>query len=1206
MPIRCKPLFVGLGLVLVVLLVPFLSPPAAGQDLPGAAPSPLQVRTSPFDPPTEDVFVADDGPGLDTGCTFNTDPNHPLIIDVLVDQAVGPVDANGYLMDSGALVAAGVVPATVDVILPAYDVDVYGSPPPESDEVLLNGQSLGTLTGDNAIWKLNSFTVGIDRIKFPAPPTSGAPTPVANRVQVNVDTLSTGRWCTAIDWVALVIPIKLPVALKLEPTAGNGIRVRDYASPDTIDTVYEQSFDAACAVSTDIGPYDDYPFSGPATGAGSARLHATLERCPSNPQLAPEVRVDWTIAGTPLTGVATWFGDEGDVDVTMPGSVGTYDVGLIFTVDGKAFPEVHRKLFVTWATPLAQVDPPRLGWYERATSWADGQDTEDTILSELLDGLYGYGGNRWRYGYAFGGVQRCAWQDLVADPITCDYADCHIFSQVFENMAATLGVGGLAWRTPEGSHRLGFLTSGAASLDPAFPGNAKPVGGTTYDRYLFRNHSLRQKGSKFYDATFDGVYSSQTAFITANVNSRSLLVDGDGPYFPTDEGWKVYPRPGSVYDSWGKNDYKSPPGPIGQGPTGPPEAQTTDVSFTGNATHMPVDDDADGFAEALRADVEVELAVGGQYTILGFLQKAGQPIANRPSWESMLPVSASLDEIPGTYTVTLQFSGEQIYRSGEDGPYDLVLYALTATDYATSTLATPAYDHTDFGELPGHITGVSETAVDDDGDGLYDAVEATLSLDVRQTSELRLQGALGKGGQTFVEAAAAQTFGAGSVQVPLRFDGAALRRAGVDGPYEGTVNLIDASGATIDGVQFTTGPYSSGSFSAILIPQGPSSDQGVDTNGNGLYDLLRVDFGAEIVKAGSYLLTGALHAAGSSSVVYADSQLNAAAGTTTVRLELPGPVIHALDLDGPYTVSVLVRDPASLETLDAVELAQATSAYQASDFDPFGTSGLPIVLTGVSNDYGIDTDGNGKFDLLRVDVEVALASSDVYTWSARLVDGNGTELGFSTTQASLTAGLRNLQFVFDGEAIGENGVDGPYFVKGLLIYGRGGANLVSVDVAETAAYPVTAFEGAADVVPPQIEVSAEPIVLWPPNHKMVTVAVSDFVTAVTDDQDPNVSVDDVTITSVTSDEAPDVLGDGATEEDVVLASDCRSVDLRAERSGTGNGRVYTIHVAASDASGNVGTASFTVIVPHDSSDGGAVDDGPAYEIEGSCGGGGVS
>ena len=1189
--------------VVFLVLTTLLAVPAGAQDERSSLTGLITAtRSSPFDPPTEDVFVADDGPGLDTGCTYNTDPEHPLRIDVMVDQAVGEVDANGFLVNPSALIAQGVIPASVDVILPAYDVDVNGTPPPESDAISLNGEQLGFLTGDNGIWKLNSFTVPVSKIKFPTPVTSGSPAPVANRVQINIDTLSSGRWCTAIDWVALVIPIKLKTGFKLEPTVNNDIRVRDYAASTTIDTIYDQSFDASCNLTTAIGPYDDYPFSGSAT-PGNARLHATLKRCPVNDQLTPEVKVDWKIGS--VTGMSSWSGNQGDIDLTMPGTVGVYDVELTFTIDDKAYPAIHRKLFVTRAAPLAQVNPPRLGWYEKATAWATGQSAEAAILGSLLSGEYAFGRNNWRYGYNFGTVSKCTWTDLVRDPISCDYADCFVFSDVLENMAATLGVGGLAPITPLGTLNRGFLTSGAPSLDDAFPGSARRIGSSAYDRYVFSSHSLRLKGGSYYDATFNGTYATSTAFITANISGPANRVDADGVYQPTVEGWKIYPRPGSIYDSWGKYDYKSPapappsPPPIVLGLAGDAVSAVPDIEFTGNATYSPLDENLDGIAEALTAQVEVRLNTAGAYIVLATLEKGGQLIADRPAWESMLPVSVDLDQISGTYTVTLKLSGEQIYRSGVDGPYDLVLYGIASSSFSTATLSTPNYNHTSFGETPAHLTGVSEQAVDTNGDGKFEFIDVTLGLDVRLASELRLQGALDKDGQTLVSAGITQSLGAGAPQVTLRFDGSNLRRSGVDGPYDGSVNLIDSTGHTIDGIRFTTRPYSAGSFSAPIIPQGPYTDQGIDTNGNGLYDFLRIGFGAEIERAGSYRLTGILRSAGSSAAVYADSLLTVPAGVTTVRLEFSGPVINSLDLDGPYTVDLIVRDPATLAELDAVRLPQPTAAYQSSQFDPFGSSNQPIVLTGNTTDFGVDTNGNGQYDQLRMTVEVALARTDFYEWGARLVDRNGTELGFYTRRATLAAGVTNIDFVFDGETIGQNGVDGPYFLKGLLIFGRSGANLVKVDVAETQPYRFTQFEGAGDLVPPEIVVSAAPALLWPADHSEQTIDVDDFVLEVTDNRDP-LSVSDVVITGVTSDEPDDVNGngDGSTPIDIVIGQGCRSVSLRAERAGTGNGRVYTIHVAAADTSGNVGTASYTVTVPHDASGSSAVDDGPAYTVNG--------
>jgi hypothetical protein len=47
--------------------------------------------------------------------------------------------------------------------------------------------------------------------------------------------------------------------------------------------------------------------------------------------------------------------------------------------------------------------------------------------------------------------------------------------------------------------------------------------------------------------------------------------------------------------------------------------------------------------------------------------------------------------------------------------------------------------------------------------------------------------------------------------------------------------------------------------------------------------------------------------------------------------------------------------------------------------------------------------------------------------------------------------------------------------------------------------------------------------------------------------------------------------------------DARHVKLRAERDGTGSGRVYTITINATDAAGNVTSTPVTVSVPHDNS-----------------------
>lgn len=135
-----------------------------------------------------------------------------------------------------------------------------------------------------------------------------------------------------------------------------------------------------------------------------------------------------------------------------------------------------------------------------------------------------------------------------------------------------------------------------------------------------------------------------------------------------------------------------------------------------------------------------------------------------------------------------------------------------------------------------------------------------------------------------------------------------------------------------------------------------------------------------------------------------------------------------------------------------------------------------------------------------------------------------------------------------------------------------------------------------DTTLPEMVLSDEQIVLWPPNHKYHTIGITECcVISVTDICDADVGIDDVVITSVSSDEPENVQGegDGNTLEDIVIV-DSQTVELRAERQGDGNGRVYTINFEVTDDSGNTEIGSCTVWVPHDQGSGStAVDDGPA-------------
>lgn len=150
-----------------------------------------------------------------------------------------------------------------------------------------------------------------------------------------------------------------------------------------------------------------------------------------------------------------------------------------------------------------------------------------------------------------------------------------------------------------------------------------------------------------------------------------------------------------------------------------------------------------------------------------------------------------------------------------------------------------------------------------------------------------------------------------------------------------------------------------------------------------------------------------------------------------------------------------------------------------------------------------------------------------------------------------------------------------------------GAHVFTLTVTDSAGLSSTATTHVTvgDTIPPALQIMLSPNVLWPPNHRLIpitaTVEASD-----TCDANPSVTLD-----SITSNEPDNGLGDGDQPDDiqaigggpVPFGTDVRTFLLRAERSGMGNGRVYTVTYTAKDAAGNTASASAQVIVPIDES-----------------------
>lgn len=302
--------------------------------------------------------------------------------------------------------------------------------------------------------------------------------------------------------------------------------------------------------------------------------------------------------------------------------------------------------------------------------------------------------------------------------------------------------------------------------------------------------------------------------------------------------------------------------------------------------------------------------------------------------------------------------------------------------------------------------------------------------------------------------------------IGLLDNGVAPDQTANDGTYSGSFAGTVAAGIYHMSVRATssTPPFSRSSYMQRPVSASTSSlgqnfsEESVDTNGNSLFDELRIEVPVDATEAGEYILIGELTSSSGAEIANSRTRVPLALGANTVSLTFDGQTIYQSGLDGPYSLRV-VRLAEETGGGDFLPLDEVTDAYRTSDygFRTFERAG--IFLPGTGSDGGEDTNANGKFERLNVSLDVDIVTAGSYQWSARLVDGGGTEISVYSSTGTLGAGLGTLPFVFDGTAIRQNGADGPFRVRDLLIFGAGESQVL-FDAYTTTDYAACQFEGS--------------------------------------------------------------------------------------------------------------------------------------------------
>lgn len=275
-----------------------------------------------------------------------------------------------------------------------------------------------------------------------------------------------------------------------------------------------------------------------------------------------------------------------------------------------------------------------------------------------------------------------------------------------------------------------------------------------------------------------------------------------------------------------------------------------------------------------------------------------------------------------------------------------------------------------------------------------------------------------------------------------------------------------------------------------------------------------------------------------------------------------------------------------------------------------GDLGGRVTITSGSNTSTLTITGTVLSDADTYTVE-AIGQCNTATQSATLtVNANthttdppdqtvcqGTDAHFSTVASG--TGPFSYMWTLDGNPVGGNSPN-VTIPTGALAPGD---HTVTVTTTGTCG---SAFQTAILTVnngTPVITLHTTTATMWPPNHQYQAFNIADFVASASSSCDSSVDINDVVIQKVSSDEPEEnpAGADGNTLNDIVIAPDCKSVQLRRERDGNLNGRVYTITFKVTDSFGNSTTATVKVSVPKNNG-GTAVDNGAAagYTVNSLC------
>ncbi|HLO04666.1 MAG TPA: CARDB domain-containing protein, partial [Symbiobacteriaceae bacterium] len=862
------------------------------------------------DLPSDEIFVADTGGTLDQ---YLCRSQGPITFNLGIDRVFGGIatlsadDTYNLLQNPFTAIANGLIEKDATLYLRVYDVDhdyQGGDYAPEVDQVSVNGRRLTrTLTSGNNRWDTVSFQVPIESFLYPRfPGIGGEPVAAPNEIKIDIDVANSEEvWCVEVDWAVLHIKAAHPAVMV------NGILSNNHAW-DTFGPLlwqrglpsFAQELDATRGVfhnASDLA--DAMPDIKRAFGVDKMNIIAHSKGgLDSRAYLRTHDDVDTLVQlATPNRGsdcarspLGNLLGSTWDLDPKWIFKNFNYrDTRNHFwephnyvpnwTEFGRAPIYIYAATkFNTTKCPAHvgdDMDPPHdsVVSHDRSTlpwNWSgiDGDGIDQGVTDAV--GPYDHSGIHESTGVADQVVQWIAGGAGINSTFQAESA---------RSLATTAAVAAAESMVEDAGAR---LTAGATAE------HLVPIGATTMARF----------------AVLHGRSDTQVELLAPDGRAVTATLVNQPAGMSVADLYELANPTAGTYTVRIK--------------TAAPDFYNLQVWTEGGSS--------------LSVQVATDtIEVGGTGDLTAsLLDASGTPVVGaQVTAELFQPNGASstvtlAEAAPGSYTGAV--------TSTESGLHVLVVRSQKGGEQrATSTELTV---------VPAGmaLTVSGELTNDSNGDSLADSLVIDLSTTLPTAGLYVLSGDLyDSQGQLIQRQSVSQTAGAGAATFSLRFDGRTIYDHGADGPYtlrDVVLVAVDQDGIPVAalGAPYSTASYRAAQFQHKRLRLLGGTDQGLDTDGDGLYNWLQVSLQLGAETAGYYQTSARLVTADGEELGWSSAWAYVS-GTGTATLYFDGRQIRAGGANGPFrVVDLMITGPQATVVPEAYQ----TTAYNFHAFQAIG------------------------------------------------------------------------------------------------------------------------------------------------------------------------------------------------------------------------------------------------------------------------------